>query len=180
MSGALPPFVGEDPTQRGQCSPYRAQLSELRTAFGHSADREALLKGLLEYRAALRGIGIAQGFQLIDGSFTEDCETVRGRAPGDIDLVTFANLPVSRFDTLAFMMSNEPLFDPEQTKSKFRCDAYFVDLGKASHLLVADTTYWFGLFSHQRTTALWKGLVQVPLQSDDDSVRQALEAAGSW
>lgn len=179
-SGALPPFVGDDATERAQCSPYRAELSHVRAAFAHTREREALLRGLLDYRAALRAAGITQGFQLIDGSFTEDCENVRGRPPSDIDLVTFGTLPVPVHERSRFLAANMPLFNPENTKQAYSCDAYFVDLQKPSHLLVADTTYWFGLFSHQRVTALWKGLIQVPLVSDDDAVRLAMDAAGAW
>jgi hypothetical protein len=75
-----------------------------------------------------------------------------------------------------FVAAHQRLFDPEEAKAAFDCDAYFVDMNKPAHLLIEDTAYWFGLFSHQRVTALWKGLLQVPLDSDDDEVRQALEA----
>lgn len=57
---------------------------------------------------------------------------------------------------------------PAEAKRLHNCDAYFVDMGRVRpHLLVDHTRYWFGLFSHQRATALWKGMVQVPLISDD-------------
>ena len=67
------------------------------------------------------------------------------------------------------------LLDPEQAKTVFMCDAYFVDLLKPPELLVDDTRYWFGLFSHQRETALWKGMLQVPLCSDDDAAKAFLD-----
>ncbi len=146
----------------------------MRSSFAGTGERKRLLAGLLAYRHALRGAGIADGFQLVDGSFTEDCEKVRSRPPNDIDLVTFATLPVARPDVRAFMAAHPVLFNPVLTKQTYLCDAYFVDLGKSPRLLVADTGYWFGLFSHQRVTALWKGMVQVPLVSDDDALRAAL------
>jgi hypothetical protein len=173
-SGALPPFIGQDPTRRADCSPYEAPISALRTAFAHTPAREALLVGLLDYREALRAAGIADGFQYIDGSFTEDCERLRGRPPGDIDVVTFAALPCAPTDRMAFLQAHAGLFNPLQTKLTYHCDAYFVDLQKPPRLLVADSAYWSGLFSHQRVTALWKGMVQISLASDDGAVRQAL------
>ena len=78
------------------------------------------------------------------------------------------------------MMANIDLFDPMKTKATFGCDAYFVSLDIPPHLLVADTMYWHGLFSHQRVTSLWKGLIQVSLASDDDDVRRNIAVRGSW
>ena len=175
-SGALPPFMGADATQRADCSPYIASMSELGEAFVHSVERATLMTGLLNYRAALRAAGVTDGFQVIDGSFTEDCERLRGRAPSDIDLVTFASLPVIRSQAAQFLQANMGLFTPALTKRNFACDAYFIDLGKPPPLLVSDTTYFMGLFSHQRVTALWKGAVQVPLVSDDQALLQAIAA----
>ena len=175
-SGALPPYTGSEPHIRTLCSPYRASLSELSGAFANTPDRRVLLTGFLDYRNALRTVGIIDGFQLVDGSFTEDCEARRGLPPSDIDVVTFALLPVPRPETLAFMGANAALFSPAATKAAYKCDAYFIDLGKPSRLIAEDTMYLFGLFSHQRVTALWKGMVRVPLISDDDAVRAALVA----
>lgn len=169
-SGALPPFVGREATDRTGSSPYGTSASEVLSQLGHTPERRQLLAGLLAYRRALRAIGIVDGYQLIDGSFTEDCETVRGRPPDDIDLVTYAKLPVSQADVSPFMLSNLGVFDPTMTKASYSCHAFFIDLGKSPALLVEDTTYWFGLFSHQRVTALWKGMIKLPLASDDDVV----------
>jgi hypothetical protein len=179
-SGALPPFIGQEAHERLGCSPYQANLSELRAAFGHSPEREELLKGLLEFRAALHAAGIVDGFQLIDGSFTEDCEGLRQRSPKDIDVVTFAQLPVPQTQTQGFMSANIGLFRPVLTKQAFKCDAYFIDTGKRPTLVVEDTMYLFGLFSHQRVTSLWKGMIRVPLVADDAAVQAAMQAAGSW
>lgn len=151
-------------------------MSEVQQAFAASAQRQGLLRGLLAYRRDLMAAGITAGFQVIDGSFTEDSERTKGRPPNDIDLVTFAHLPVQGIDVGPFIIANEHLFNPARTKALYSCDAYFVDFGKPPHLLVADTAYWFGLFSHQRNTALWKGLVSVSLASDDVVVDRALQA----
>lgn len=73
------------------------------------------------------------------------------------------------------------LFDPDWCKANFSCDAYFLDLDVGPGLVSEQSAYWFGLFSHQRDTFRWKGLVQVDLQCDDDGAMQtlaAIEAAG--
>ncbi len=67
----------------------------------------------------------------------------------------------------AFAVGTPELFDPRVTKKRYLCDAYFVDLDKRSEVIVDDTRYWFGLFSHQRDTSLWKGMLKIPLCSDD-------------
>jgi hypothetical protein len=154
-------------------------VSELSTAFASTPERKVLLTGLLAYREALRTAGVTSGFQLIDGSFTEDCEGRRGRPPGDIDVITLADLPVGRPDVTAFMQANLALFSTAQAKATYKCDAYFIDLGKASRLIAEDTMYLFGLFSHQRVTALWKGMVKIPLISDDDVVQAAMTAVAA-
>ncbi|MEM5405887.1 DUF6932 family protein [Paraburkholderia unamae] len=176
-SMVLPPYTGSDPTTPATMSPYRATMHEFSLQFATSAARAAILGGLLDYREALRHVGIVNAFQWLDGSFVEDVEQSRGRAPADVDLVTFGELP--RFaDPAGFgawWATHNGLFDQRQTKQRYSCDAYFVDMKKRADLLVDDTRYWFGLFSHQRATALWKGMVQVPLVSDDDQARDLLQ-----
>jgi hypothetical protein len=61
-------------------------------------------------------VGLDNGFQWIDGSFVEDVEKSRGRAPGDVDIVTFAHRPASVADFKAFLNQNSMLFDPAQAK----------------------------------------------------------------
>jgi hypothetical protein len=133
------------------------------------------LGGLLDLREAFRTIGITDGFQWINGSFVEDTETNRFRPPDDIDVVTLANRPDP--DPVAWrhlVRTNIKLFDPDLTKASFGCDAYFIDLLKKSDIVVADVTYFFGLFSHQRNTGTWNGMVRVPLRSDDQVARGLL------
>ena len=175
-SGALPPFIGIEATDRSGASPYKTSASEIFSILGQTPERRNLIAGLLSYREALRSIGIVDGYQLIDGSFTEDCETVRGRPPDDIDLVTYARLPVGPAEVLPFMQSNFGVFNPVLTKSRYSCHAFFIDLGKPPALLVEDTTYFFGLFSHQRVSALWKGMLKIPLVSDDAAVASIIAA----
>lgn len=177
--GVLPPFMpGASPQEPGSMAPYAVPLLEMARRFATSAERIVMLKGLLEYRDALRKIGIRGGFQWVDGSFVEDCERVRGRAPQDIDLITFSMRPQTHVDDDQWrnlIHSRPDLFDPEESKKTFCCDAYFVDLAVHPFHIVNQTRYWFGLFSHQRDTYLWKGLIQIPFEDDDTAVDDFLK-----
>jgi hypothetical protein len=152
-------------------------MSEFVQQFATSPARVALLRRLLAYRKAIRGLGVVNGFQWLDGSFVEDVETGRGRPPSDIDIVTFARRPVTHKSDAAWISlwgRNQTLFNPVQAKTSFSCDAYFVDLESAQEWIVVLASYWFGLFTHQKNTDLWKGLVAIPLQSDDAAAGKLL------
>lgn len=181
QSGVLPPFHPQLlPTDPGAMAPYRALLVEVVARFGNTPERKAILSGLLDFRAEMRQAGIVDGFQWIDGSFLEDCEGIRSRPPEDIDIVTFARRPVNysnRADWNDFFNANRHLFDQKQLKAKYKCDAYYVDLEIPGSALVSNARYWFGVFSHQRATFLWKGLVEIPLSDDDATARSLI--AGS-
>lgn len=160
-------------------SPYKVELAEFVERYGGTEKRREILQGLLAYRDALRAVGINTGFQWLDGSFVEDCETNRGRPPGDIDIITFSVRPRRYADSVSwrqFIRSRPDLFDPETSKEQYKCDAYFVDLGVNPVHLVAQTSYWFGLFSHQRDTYLWKGMIEVPFSGDDSDVELLLNS----
>lgn len=166
--------MGTNPGVRGEMSPYQATMTEVVRRFATSPERVAIIEGLLAYREKLTSLGIVDGFQWIDGSFVENVEVLRGRAPADVDVVTFARRPSHVADDAAwvvFFKSNLDVFVPAQAKAQFSCDAYFVDLNKKPEIVVDDTRYWFGLFSHQRTSALWKGMVAIPLSSDDQAAK---------
>lgn len=161
--GYLPPFL-RSPTHRDGTSPYRATALDLVERYAISKTRIRILEGLLDYRAELRRIGLTAGFQWIDGSFTETLD----REPNDVDIVTFAAEPTS------ITASDAELFDPRKARARFLCDAWFVDLSCASRSdLVADVTYWFGLFSHQKRSLRWKGLIELELSTDGDSSARA-------
>jgi len=99
-----------------------------------------------------------------------------GRPPSDIDIVTFAFRPTKTDDDWRKIVTeNSDLFIPEQSKKKYICDAYFVDLSTHPVHVVNNTKYWFGLFSHQRETYLWKGMIEIPILSDDDEAIKKLE-----
>lgn len=167
-SGVLPPYVGNDPGVPAACSPYKTDLLTVAQRFANSSERADILSGFIDYRAELKKAGISAGFQILDGSFIEDCELSRGRPPGDLDLVTFAYLPVPPHELPQYVQDHRNLFDRESTKRLYKCDAFFVDLAKDSRLIVADTIYWGGLFSHQRDTFMWKGMLQISLDTNKD------------
>lgn len=170
VSNVLPPYVGANPAIPSFFSPYDASMVELVAMYATSPERIDILKGLLAYREKLRRLNITHGFQLIDGSFVENCEALRGRPPADVDIVTFAHVSVPPAQVPALVQNNLDIFDSAQAKATYKCDAYFVDLNKPSALVVSDAFYWFGLFSHQRVSNLWKGMLRIPIMSDDSLV----------
>jgi len=179
QSGVLPPFIPElGPTDPAGMAPYRASITEFVQRYAHSEKRKAILKGLLTYRAKLRALGITDGFQWLDGSFVENVESNRGRSPNDIDLVTFADRPQDTRDQdnwRSLVYENKDLFLPELSKEAYLCDAYFVDLNTPPLHIVNTTKYWFGLFSHQRESLLWKGMIEIPLICNDDEAQLLLD-----
>ncbi|MEO5374572.1 MAG: hypothetical protein H7840_09870 [Alphaproteobacteria bacterium] len=169
LSGVLPPFTGSSPTVSTDASPYQATMVEVVDRFGISPERLEILGGLLRYRADLRAAGLVAAFQWLDGSFVENIEASESRSPNDIDVVTFYRRPVADDQWTTWFRVNGQLFDHRFTKTTYMCDAYGVDLGIQPEKVVQHTTYWFGLFSHRRMSGLWKGMVQVQLDSADDA-----------
>ena len=90
--GVLPPINASHPVSPMR-SPYVVSLTDYVLRFGDTAERRTILEGFLRYRAALHAAGLVQGFQWLDGSFLEHIELTEGRAPNDIDVVTFYRLP---------------------------------------------------------------------------------------
>lgn len=158
-------------------SPYLVAASELVQRFATSVERCVILDGLLRYRAELRALGFVQGFQWLDGSFTENIEARENRAPKDVDLVTFAHRPAGKDDAaIKDMLAIRPdLFDQERCKHQFHCDTSIVNLSTTPEWLVTQSRYWYGLYSHRRGDALWKGMLQLPLDSDDTVARSILD-----
>lgn len=173
-SSVLPPYVGPEPGAKADMSPYVVSMSDVVARFATSLERVAILRGLLSYRDAVRALGLTEGHQWLDGSFVEDVESVRKRPPQDIDIVTFTPILGTVPEKRALVQTNLAIFDSAIAKKTFHCDAFFVDLSIKPLLVVDWTRYWFGLFSHQRVTNLWKGILQVPLLSDDVSAGDLL------
>jgi hypothetical protein len=170
ISGVLPPYLGPDATTAALMCPYETTLVRIASTLCKSKERKLIFQGLLQYRQKLASIGFTDGFQWLSGSFMEDIETLEKRPPNDIDVVTFVTMPAtikSPAEWLAFITANLSVLDPQQAKAAYKCDAYFVDLRFPPQSTVAQTRYWFGLYSHRRN-GLWKGLLQVPLAITQD------------
>jgi len=154
-------------------APYKVSLLEVARRFSNGNARHEIIQGLVAYRTELRNEGIVSGFQWIDGSFVEDIEKNKGRPPSDVDIITFASRPPAYLDPTKwrnFIKRRQDLFLPIECKKKFRCDAYYVDMNLQPELLVSQTRYWFGLFSHQRDSFLWKGMLEIALDDDKDAI----------
>lgn len=186
LGDVLPPFMGTDVV--GQFlprSPYPATIEDVVDAFCTSPERAEILKGLIGFRAELRNLGFQNGFQWIDGSFVENCEVVKGRPPGDVDVISVLHRPAAHTDDAAWTAFYPPLlgtvFDPDWTKANFRCDAYYIDLDDAPISVAELSAYWMGLFSHQRDTFRWKGMVQIPFGGDDAQALQMIaDREATW
>lgn len=188
LGEVLPPFVGTDVTGGLWLprSPYPASVEDLVETFCTSGERAAILRGFIAFRATLRAEGFAQGFQWIDGSFVENCEAFRGRAPNDVDVVSLLRRPKDKFNDTAwsaFVQARAAtLFNPQWTKETFSCDSYFIDLDTDPEVVAESAAYWIGLFSHQRDTFRWKGMVRVDfdLAGDELAMRRIQEREATW
>lgn len=174
--GILPPNNPLAPTAVDR-SPYQAVLSDFVLHFSTTPERQQILQGYLNFRKDLHALGIVQGFQWVDGSFLEDVERLEGRAPGDLDVVTFAHLPMGL--TQVQLLSNHPsLFNPKLSKATYRVDSYLVQMnGSATaEYLVGRSRYWYSVWSHRRS-GQWKGYIELDLDpAYDDSAIAQLQA----
>jgi len=161
-----------------QSSPYPVTATELVQRFAISIPRRAILDGLLRYRAELRALGFVRGLQWLDGSFVENVEERERRPPQDIDVVTFAHPPagMGSAEIRKAMAARPDLFVQERCKEEFLCDTNIVNLETAPEWLVTQTRYWYGLYSHRRGDSLWKGLLELPLASDDAAAHGLLDS----
>jgi len=175
LRGLIPPIDCQHPTSPDR-SPYEVSLTDFVLRFGFTEPRRTVLKGFLQYRAALHAAGLTSGFQWLDGSFLENVEMLESRAPNDIDIVTFYDLPANK--SQAELLQQFPDLFPtsrdtlEKIKSTYFVDAYFENLAKAPKLLVKHSSYWYSMWSHDRNQA-WKGYVQIDLAFTDDALALA-------
>lgn len=163
-AGHLPPYTSNELAPDGR-SPYKVSMVMLVERFGISEHRLGLLEGLLNFRAALRAAGI-QGYQWINGSFSEDALLTRQREPDDIDVVTL----VTDFDANADLQF---LLDKPKLRLDYGVDHYPVNLQDALPLVLQSVTYWYGLWGHTRGGHVWKGFLEVELGNDSDADARA-------
>ena len=166
LDGVLPPFIGaRGPGDHSNLmSPYKVSVEETVRFFGTSDERKRILAGWLEYRNDLRKIGINRGYQWLDGSFVEDKERLKNSPPQDLDLVLFFRRPSSQRTNKAFTQlaqANRAMFDRNAIKAKYHLDVFSIDLDGDTQNAVSLARYYLQLFSHQRDTQIWKGMLQV-------------------
>jgi hypothetical protein len=134
--------------------------------FGTTTPRRAILRGLLELREVLRGAGITDGCQWLDGSFVEDVERLRNRAPNDIDVVTLAVLGDAAAQRA--LLRTAPALIGHECKQRFHVDHYILPADRGLDEKYARRVgYWYSMWSRQRDTDRWKGFVSVSLASND-------------
>ncbi len=163
-NNVIPPHLG-NPSKREDLSPYRCTTLELCQTFGTTKERVLILKGLLEFRDRMTAFGIVQGFQWLDGSFTENIEKSEKRAPNDLDLVTFFG-GLSIDDQKHIKTNFLEFTNATVAKGSYKLDHYPVDCSYSPDVTVEMTRYWISLFTHNRL-GVWKGILRLELNTTD-------------
>ncbi|WP_080433560.1 DUF6932 family protein [Burkholderia ubonensis] len=159
----LPPINARNPAGVDR-SPYDVTVDALVSHFATSTERCDILDGYLTLRSELHAAGLRNGFQWVNGSFSEHVEVLEGRAPNDVDVVTFVRDEHNNAQNLA-----PNLLQQAWVKQHRRVDHYWVDLHRTvAEKLVTITAYWYSMWSHRRNT-LWKGFLQVDLDDQHDA-----------
>ncbi|TGV09037.1 hypothetical protein EN816_31545 [Mesorhizobium sp. M8A.F.Ca.ET.173.01.1.1] len=176
LAGVLPPIRPGEEGHGNDRSPYAATMLDVVDRFGTNNDRRVILSGLLDYRQALYHLNIVEGFQWLNGSFTEDVESLQGRSPNDVDVVTFFKLPAGETQASLWPQLHH-LFDVGHTKQVFRVDGYPMLLAEVMEdRHVHQIAYWYSMWGHTRDRN-WKGFLRVNLDPHADTdARQLLEA----
>jgi hypothetical protein len=170
----VPPHMG-DPVDRSQLSPYPCTTVDLCERLGTTPERRLILGKYLDFRDRLRGEGLTDGFQWLDGSFMEDVETREGRSPRDLDVVTVFWSYDEAFQT--GLIGRFPEFaSPRQSKAVFSLDHYPFDAGYDPMVTMEQTRYWILLFSHNRD-GVWKGMLKIDLNTPHQDAQARLELA---
>ncbi len=172
--GVLPPIDATQPASPER-SPYVVSLTDCVLRFGDTGERRVVLDGLLRYRAALHTLGLVSGFQWLDGSFLEHVELLEGRAPNDVDVVSFYRLP-SGVSQTQLAVRAASLLSHASVESRYRVDAYLVHLGMEPERLTRQTAYWYSMWAHRRNN-LWKGFVKIDLAPTEDASASATLAS---
>ncbi len=157
-------------------SPFPATTLELCEKLATTSERRVILTGLLQLRSSLGRIGVTTGFQWLDGSFLEDIERLDSRPPNDLDVVTFYHPAPAAFQAPPALL--QILTSREGTKQQFHIDHLGVSLAWPPDIIINHTRYWCSLFSHQRETEIWKGILKIDLNTaaEDIAATQHLAA----
>jgi hypothetical protein len=169
----LPPHLG-DPVNRDQLSPYPCTTVDLCQRFGTTTERRAILGKFLDFRDRVRGEGLTNGFQWLDGSFLEDVETRENRPPKDLDVVT-VYWGYDRIFQAGLAARFREFASPRLAKSAYGLDHYNFDASHDPTVTMEQTRYWILLFSHNRQ-GVWKGMLRIELNTpaEDALARQQL------
>lgn len=171
--GFLPPILPGEQGHSLNRSPYTISCLELVKRFGSSVERLSILQGFLNYRKKLHELGLVQGVQWLDGSFVENIEALESRAPNDIDVVTFADMPEGE-NQRSLVEGNTEVFLPTAAKQAYKVDGYCIFLdGQANQSFIKQVTYWYSMWSHTRSEQ-WKGFLQLDLNNADDDLASEL------
>ncbi len=166
--GLLPPIDPAAPASQER-SPYRVALPDVVARFATSRERRQILRGWLNFRMTLHGMGITEGFQWLDGSFLEQVEVLERRPPRDMDVVSFLKVSAT-FDPTPQQLVE---LDHDHVKQTFLVDSYLVEMDKLERPnLIRKAAYWYSMWSHRRNQA-WKGYLEVDLNPAPD--QQALD-----
>ena len=78
------------------------------------------------------------------------------------------------WDWRNLIANNSSIFQRDPVKAGYRLDSFFLDLEGKPEFLISAARYYLQLFSHQRSTMIWKGMLQVRLddaQDDADAMK---------
>lgn len=161
-NNVLPPHLG-NPTKSAHLSPYLCSSFEFCQHFATSRERIGILNSFVLFRLRMNEHGIIDGFQWIDGSFTENIELTLQRPPNDIDVVTFYR-NLTSVQGLDIQTNFKEFISPALSKANYKLDHYPVDFGYDPVVTVEQTRYWLQLFSHNRDS-VWKGMLRLELNT---------------
>lgn len=170
IHGVIPPIVDTYNGASPNRSPYAISVLDFVQQYAFSSERHQILLKFLDYRQQVCQLGIQDGFQWVNGSFTENVERIKGRPPNDIDVVNFV-IPSNEINE-EYLETHQYIFQPSTVKQVYQVDAYWVDLTYAyqdPRYLIEQTAYWYSMWSHQRDTNIWKGFYQIDFNLEEDN-----------
>jgi len=71
--------------------------------------------------------------------------------------------PVTPHQLAELSIANTWLLQRSTTRERFDVDHFLISLGSPGVSLIAQTAYWYGLFSHRRHDGVWKGMLRLEL-----------------
>ena len=161
----LPPHLG-DPRLPNDVSPYNCSTYEFCQRLATSHERITILKNFIAFRKKMDRHGIVDGFQWVDGSFTENVEISLKRPPNDLDVVTFYR-NITNDQVIDIQANFLDFVTPSLSKVNYQLDHYVVDFAYDPLITVEQTRYWIQLFSHNRLD-IWKGMLRLELNTPAD------------